>query len=133
MGSIPIPSSSAYILFGQGKRNAFGGRRYFFLGYFPHNSSNNVINMIQGALLQGLLIIVNCVALIVFGVDKLQSKRGGWRVPESRLLLLAFFGPFGAYAGMLLFRHKIRKIKFLLVPIFLVIQVVLIAYFYLIK
>jgi uncharacterized membrane protein YsdA (DUF1294 family) len=104
-----------------------------FLGYFPHNSSGNVINMIQEALLQGLLIIVNCVALIVFGVDKLQSKRGGWRVPESRLLLLAFFGPFGAYAGMLFFRHKTRKIKFLLVPIFLVIQVVLIAYFYLIK
>jgi uncharacterized membrane protein YsdA (DUF1294 family) len=121
-----------HMLFGQGKRNAFGGGRYFFRLLSP-NSSGNVINMIQGALLQGLLIIVNCVALIVFGVDKLQSRRGGWRVPESRLLLLAFFGPFGAYAGMLFFRHKTRKIKFLLVPIFLVIQVVLIAYFYLIK
>ena len=66
----------------------------------------------------------------MFGVDKLQSKKRGWRIPESRLLLAAFFGPFGAYAGMLLFRHKTRKIKFLLVPIFLIIQVVLIVYFY---
>jgi len=66
----------------------------------------------------------------MFGVDKLQSKKRGWRIPESRLLLAAFFGPFGAYAGMLLFRHKTRKIKFLLVPIFLIIQVILILHFY---
>ena len=89
--------------------------------------------MIQTALLQIFLITVNVVALLIFGVDKLQSKKRGWRIPESRLLLIAFFGPFGAYAGMLLFRHKTRKIKFLLVPIFLLIQVILIAYFYLIK
>ena len=89
--------------------------------------------MIQIFYLQIFLIIVNSLALAVFGVDKLQSKRGGWRIPESRLLLIAFFGPFGAYMGMLLFRHKTRKIKFLLVPIFLLTQVILILYFYFIK
>jgi uncharacterized membrane protein YsdA (DUF1294 family) len=86
--------------------------------------------MIQPSLLQILLVIVNCIALTLFGVDKLQSKKRGWRIPEARLLLVAFFGPFGAYAGMLLFRHKTRKIKFLLVPVFLFIQLVLIVYFY---
>jgi uncharacterized membrane protein YsdA (DUF1294 family) len=86
--------------------------------------------MIQISFLQLLLVIVNSVALAIFGIDKLKSKRGGWRIPESRLLLIAFFGPFGAYAGMLLFRHKTRKIKFLLVPIFLLVQVFLIWYFY---
>ena len=85
--------------------------------------------MIQTSLLEILLIIVNCVALIVFGVDKRQSKKRGWRIPESRLLLVAFFGPFGAYASMLLFRHKTRKIKFLLVPIALSIQLILIVYY----
>lgn len=80
-----------------------------------------------------ILIIVNGVALTLFGIDKLKSKKGGWRLPETRLLLAAFFGPFGAYLGMLLFRHKTRKIKFLLVPLFLLIQVVLIAYFHIIK
>jgi uncharacterized membrane protein YsdA (DUF1294 family) len=69
----------------------------------------------------------------MFGVDKLRSKRGGWRVPESRLLLIALFGPFGAYAGMLLFRHKTRKIKFLLVPMFLLAQLSLIVYFYFLR
>ena len=79
-----------------------------------------------------VLVIVNSVSLMFFGVDKLKSKRRGWRIPESRLLLVAFFGPFGAYAGMLLFRHKTRKVKFLLVPIFLIIQVYLIVHFNLI-
>ena len=88
--------------------------------------------MIQTFLLQ-ILVIVNCVALILFGVDKWQSKKRGWRIPESRLLLAAFFGPFGAYAGMLLFRHKTRRIKFLLVPIFLILQAILLAYLYFIK
>ena len=79
------------------------------------------------------LVIVNFISLVVFGIDKLNSKKGGWRVPESRLLLIAFFGPFGAYVGMLLFRHKTRKIKFLMVPFFLFIQGFLIVYFYAVK
>jgi uncharacterized membrane protein YsdA (DUF1294 family) len=77
------------------------------------------------------LIIVNTFTLAVFGVDKLKSKRRNWRIPESRLLLAAFFGPFGAWTGMLLFNHKTRKIKFLIVPIFLFLQVIVLAYFYL--
>jgi uncharacterized membrane protein YsdA (DUF1294 family) len=89
--------------------------------------------MIQFFWLKIFLVIVNFISLAVFGIDKLNSKKGGWRVPESRLLLIAFFGPFGAYAGMLLFRHKTRKIKFLMVPIFLFIQGFLIVYFYVVK
>lgn len=72
--------------------------------------------------------MVNCVSLVVFGVDKLKSKRGGWRVSEVRLLLVGFFGPFGALAGILLLRHKVRKVKFWLVPVFLFLQVVLLVY-----
>lgn len=89
--------------------------------------------MIQFSLLQIFLVVGNIIALTVFGIDKVMSKKGGWRIPESRLLLIAFFGPFGAYAGMLLFRHKTRKSKFVLVPIFLLVQVFLMAYFYFIK
>jgi uncharacterized membrane protein YsdA (DUF1294 family) len=89
--------------------------------------------MIQFLLLLIFFVVVNSLSLAIFGIDKLKSKRGGWRVPESRLLLVAFFGPFGAYAGMLLFRHKTRKMKFLLVPIFLIIQLLLVVYFYFIK
>jgi len=65
---------------------------------------------------------------VLFGVDKLKSMSGGWRISEARLLLVALFGPFGAYAAMLLFRHKTRKIKFLLVPLFMFIQLGAILY-----
>ncbi|HDQ05607.1 MAG TPA: DUF1294 domain-containing protein [Candidatus Bathyarchaeota archaeon] len=78
------------------------------------------------------LTILNIISLTSFGVDKLKSVTGGWRIPEQKLMLAALFGPFGAYAGMLIFRHKTRKTKFLLVPIFLLIQLGVIVYFRLI-
>ncbi len=86
--------------------------------------------MIPLLYLELALTAVNIASMIVFGVDKFKSKRGAWRIPESQLLLAAFLGPFGAYLGMLLFRHKTRKLKFLLVPVFLILQVFLIGYFY---
>ncbi len=86
--------------------------------------------MIAILYLELILALVNIVSLAIFGADKLNSKRDAWRVPESRLLLVAFIGPFGAYLGMLLFRHKTRKLKFLIVPLFLVMQVFFIGYFY---
>ena len=88
--------------------------------------------MIQVTPLFIVLFVVNIVSLTFFGVDKLKSKSGGWRISEARLLSVAFFGPFGAYAGMLMFRHKIRKVKFLLVPAFLLIHVYLMVRFNLI-
>ncbi|KON32936.1 MAG: hypothetical protein AC479_06215 [miscellaneous Crenarchaeota group-6 archaeon AD8-1] len=89
--------------------------------------------MIEISSLQILLIVTNIISLTVFGIDKLKSKRRSYRIPESRLLMIAFFGPFGAFFGMLFFRHKTRKIKFLLVPLFLLFQVFIIVYFYFIK
>jgi uncharacterized membrane protein YsdA (DUF1294 family) len=76
-----------------------------------------------------LLFILNIISLLFFGVDKLKSKIGGWRISDLNLLLVALFGPFGAFAGMLLFKHKNRKAKFLLVPIFLLIHLCLIIHF----
>lgn len=99
---------------------------------------NNIIhfdeqrNIIPITITLFLLIVLNIISLTIFGVDKLKSATGGWRIPEQKLLLVALFGPFGAYVGMLIFRHKIRKAKFLLVPIFLFIQLALIEYFHLV-
>jgi uncharacterized membrane protein YsdA (DUF1294 family) len=87
------------------------------------------MNTVQVSPLLIFLIFVNIGSLIFFLVDKVRSIRKRWRIPESKLLLVAFLAPFGAYAGMLLFRHKTRKIKFILVPIFLLVQSFLIIYF----
>jgi uncharacterized membrane protein YsdA (DUF1294 family) len=53
-----------------------------------------------------------------YGLDKTQAIRGGWRVPERQLHGLALVGgAIGGWAGMLVFRHKIRKPVFVAVLI----------------
>jgi uncharacterized membrane protein YsdA (DUF1294 family) len=91
----------------------------------------DVVSLPQTVFLLTLLAVANSASTIAFGLDKLMSIKGGWRIPESTLLAIAFFGPFGAYAGMLLFRHKTLKPKFLLVPVFLIAQLCLLAYAFL--
>jgi uncharacterized membrane protein YsdA (DUF1294 family) len=86
------------------------------------------MHMIQISPLIAILVVVNIISLVLFGVDKLKSMSGGGRIPEASLLLVALCGPFGAYSAMLLFRHKTRKIKFLLVPLFMFIQLGAILY-----
>jgi uncharacterized membrane protein YsdA (DUF1294 family) len=50
------------------------------------------------------------VAFAFYGYDKMQAKRGAWRVPEIVLLGLSLIGGFaGSALGMAVFRHKIRK------------------------
>jgi uncharacterized membrane protein YsdA (DUF1294 family) len=54
----------------------------------------------------------------IYGIDKAQAGRDGWRVPEALLHALALGGGvIGAWAGRLVFRHKTRK------PIFLVVLI----------
>jgi len=71
-----------------------------------------------------LLALVNTVSFFLFCGDKVFAVFHWVRVPESRLLLSAVFGPLGAYAGMRLARHKIRNPRFVLVPACLAVQVV---------
>jgi uncharacterized membrane protein YsdA (DUF1294 family) len=66
--------------------------------------------------------VVNIIAFLVYGRDKRKAENGGWRTPEKTLIIAAFLGPFGAYAGMRKFRHKTQKLKFKLVPFFLILH-----------
>jgi uncharacterized membrane protein YsdA (DUF1294 family) len=55
-------------------------------------------------------LIAGIVTFAYYGYDKAQARRGGWRVPESILHLLALAGGFlGGWAGMYAFRHKTRE------------------------
>ena len=73
------------------------------------------------------LLLVNIVAFAAYGIDKRKAQRDSWRIPESTLLLLAFFGgAIGALLGMRVFHHKTKHWKFkILVPIFLILQLAL--------
>ena len=56
----------------------------------------------------------NLLALGAYGIDKRRAAAGGPRLRERSLILLAAPGPLGAWAGVLLLRHKTRKPWFLL-------------------
>jgi uncharacterized membrane protein YsdA (DUF1294 family) len=72
--------------------------------------------------------ILNLLAFALYGLDKGRAIRGGRRIKEISLLLAALLGPFGAYLGMKIFRHKTKILKFKLVLIFLLLHAALIVF-----
>ena len=79
--------------------------------------------------------IINAVAVIVYGWDKLCAIRKWWRVPELTLLVIAMVGgSIGAMAAMRLFHHKTFHLKFKYgVPLILALQITGLVYLHLPK
>jgi uncharacterized membrane protein YsdA (DUF1294 family) len=71
---------------------------------------------------------LNILAFAVFTHDKFMAKMKRGRIPENSLLFLAALGPFGALIAMAGFRHKTRHGKFLLVPVFLILHLLLFVF-----
>ena len=64
-------------------------------------------------LLLGAMAVMSLIAFVAMGADKLKAKQGAWRIPECVLFSLAFLlGAPGAYAGMMVFRHKTQHRRF---------------------
>jgi|WetSurMetagenome_2_1015567.scaffolds.fasta_scaffold151814_2 uncharacterized membrane protein YsdA (DUF1294 family) len=62
------------------------------------------------------LAIASMVTFILYGYDKAQARKGGWRVPEATLHWLSLAGGFiGGWAGRSVFRHKTQKAFFVFV------------------
>lgn len=74
------------------------------------------------------LALINFVAFAMMGIDKWKAKRGSWRISEKALFFAALIGGgVGAFAGMQIFRHKIRHMKFVIgIPVITVLQILLI-------
>jgi uncharacterized membrane protein YsdA (DUF1294 family) len=92
----------------------------------PLYETTRVTDILVPVFFLALYAVLNCIAFLLFAYDKRRAKNNAWRTPENQLLLIAAFGPFGAYSAMLIFRHKTRKLKFFLVPVFLIIHSVVI-------
>ena len=62
------------------------------------------------------LISISVVTFLIYGYDKQRAKNNGMRIPEIVLHLMALLGGSpGALLGQITFRHKIKKIKFVVV------------------
>lgn len=73
------------------------------------------------------LLIINILAFVCYGLDKLKAKRNARRISERALLLLALVGgSVGAWLGMLVWRHKTKHTMFSIgVPVMLLLQAAL--------
>ena len=83
-------------------------------------------------LLVAYVAIINTLAFIVYGIDKLKAKKGKWRIPESTLLLLAIIGgSIGAWLGIKVWHHKTLHKKFKYgIPLIVIIQIVIAIYIF---
>lgn len=74
------------------------------------------------------LLIMNLFTFLIMGIDKKKAKKGRWRVPEKTLfILVALGGGIGGIAGMYVFRHKTKKMKFIIgFPLIIIMQIVVI-------
>ena len=73
--------------------------------------------------------IINLFTFILYGADKYKAKHEKYRIPEAQLIFFAFIGgALGAAMGMKCFHHKTLKLKFKLVYVLLVLQVILAGY-----
>ena len=66
--------------------------------------------------------ILNAIVFMFYFQDKKAAGKNTSRIPENLLLVYALIGPFGAFAAMQIFRHKTLKMKFFLVPGFMVLH-----------
>ena len=64
----------------------------------------------------GLVLAMSIACFTAYGWDKRRAANGGRRIPERTLQLLAFAGGWpGGLLGQRRFRHKTKKLRFLIV------------------
>ncbi len=78
------------------------------------------------------LVVINIVGFLAMGIDKWKAIKGNWRIPENTLFTYTLLGGgIGTIAGMYVFRHKTKKLKFTVgMPVIVLLEVALVVYFY---
>lgn len=64
----------------------------------------------------GIVLVMSLACFVAYGWDKRSAANGSHRVPEQTLHILALLGGWpGALLGQRNFRHKTKKLSFLIV------------------
>ena len=94
----------------------------------------NTINFKEIFSIQNIIIyfiIINLIGFFVMWLDKQKAKKGNWRIQEKTLFIItALGGGIGTIAGMYTFRHKTRKIGFVIgFPFITILEIATIIWF----
>ena len=91
----------------------------------------NLIEQIGIQNIFGYLVIINIIGFLAMGIDKRKAKKNSWRIPEKTLFIITTLGGgIGTVTGMYVFRHKTKKIDFVIgLPAILILEIILIVYF----
>lgn len=75
-------------------------------------------------ILKYYLLIINIIGFLLIMLDKYKAVKNKWRIRENTLIFLGIIGAAtGELISMLLFHHKTKKNKFIiLIPIIIIIQ-----------
>ncbi len=78
----------------------------------------------------GYVLCINLIGFLAMYIDKRKAKRNEWRIKEGTLMSIALLGGgIGGIIGMYKFRHKTKKLKFIVgFPTIVISQIVLIIY-----
>ena len=77
------------------------------------------------------LIVINILGFLVMGLDKHKAKMAERRIPENTLFMFTILGGgIGTIAGMYVFHHKTKKMKFKVgMPLILILEILIFVYF----
>ena len=81
------------------------------------------------------IISINLIGFFIMWLDKHKARKGSWRIPEKTLFIItAIGGGIGTTAGMFVFRHKTKKLNFLIgFPFITILEIILAIYYLVIK
>lgn len=68
-------------------------------------------------------------------IDKQKAKKGAWRIPEKTIFIItALGGGIGTISGMYVFRHKTKKLNFVIgLPLITILEIIGIIYYVFLK
>lgn len=77
------------------------------------------------------LILINTIGFISMFLDKRFARKNQYRISERTLLSISIIGGIlGVILAMFLFKHKTKKVKFVIgLPIIFVLQIIFLVYF----
>lgn len=82
--------------------------------------------------MKAYLIIINILSFVLYGIDKLKAIKKKERISEKTLILIGILGgSIGSIIGMNIFRHKTKKLKFIIsLPLILIIHIIVVIYLF---